>query len=205
MGTAPLKGPPTDLHRIPLNVVSVSPSKLIRVSWHNTGEPHFGRTGTKRFDDKSRPAKNRVGTCYLGMSLLVAFAESVLHDREPNNGAFEVPSADIDNRFAVSFSGPDLRLAVLAGPSLKLLGGSAQLTGTSQYKLPREWARAIVRHPDNVDGFIYVSRHINDDYAVVLFERDSARPLKMTMKEVVSLSDHPDFVVTMKALNVKPS
>jgi hypothetical protein len=204
MGTAPLKGPPSDLHKIPLNVVSVSPSKLIRVSWYDTGEPHFGRTGTKRFDDKSRPAKNRVGTCYLGMSLLVAFAESVLHDREPTGGAFEVPSDEIDKRFAVSFSGPDLRLVVLAGPPLKLLGGNAQLTGTSQYRLPRDWARAIARHPASVDGFIYVSRHINDEYAVVLFERDHAKPLSMAMEKTVPLADHPDFVATMKALNVRP-
>jgi hypothetical protein len=63
-----------------LKRISVDPEKLIRVSRHNTNEPYFGNSRRNRFDDPV----GKYGTCYFGMSLAVAVAETLLHDRGQN-------------------------------------------------------------------------------------------------------------------------
>jgi hypothetical protein len=113
-GTLPLRLPPVDIDQRVLDIVPVSPKALIRVSRYNTGEPFFGRTGACRFDD----AAKQFGTCYLGFDLPVAFAESVLHNKEPDSSGFAVPGSEIDACFALSFSGKDLKLAKLYGAAL---------------------------------------------------------------------------------------
>lgn len=52
-------------------------SKLYRISRYSSGEPYFGRTGANRFDDPTRAKARRFGTCYLGLSLEVAIAETM--------------------------------------------------------------------------------------------------------------------------------
>lgn len=197
-GTLPLKRPPANFHAIHLDIESVPPSSLCRISGHSTGEPYFGRTAGCRFDDASR----QFGTCYLGTDLQVAFAESVLHHLEPKDGCFCVPESEISRRFALHFDGPDLRLANLTGSSLLVLGGNGELTGTADYSLPQQWAEAVVFHPDQVDGLIYISRRVSGSLAVVLFERDRATPIDMSMTAAVPLHEHVDFIRTMRTFNV---
>ena len=50
-GTHQLTAPRTDINKRDLVITEVSRASLCRVSQHNTGEPHFGRTGDCRFDD----------------------------------------------------------------------------------------------------------------------------------------------------------
>lgn len=204
MAVSPLKPPGLNFAEIPLDIEMVSPSLLHRVSDYTTREPFFGRTNSKRFDDPGRVASKRFGTCYLGLSLTVAFSESVLHDLEPDQGAFRLPETEITRRYAWSFQGPDLRLANLTGTSLLLLGGHAELCGTTNYALTKKWARAVANHPDNVDGFLYMSRRVNDSLAVVPFERNAASHPNITPATYWKLDEHPDFPATMKKLNVKP-
>lgn len=90
----------------------------------------------------------------------------------------------------IRFDGIPLTLANLTGVSLKRLGGHAGLTGTASYVTPKRWSAAIHAHPDDVDGFVYMSRHVNDEKAVVLFDRARGR-LHMTV--ATSLSQHPQF------------
>ena len=169
------------------------------MSRHDTGEPYFGKSGANRFDD---PAKV-FGTCYLGLSLTVAFAESVLHDADPGGGHFHVPPDDISQRYALSFDGPGLRLANLTGSHLSLLGGNGEISGSADYTLPQLWSSALHAHPQAVDGFLYMSRLINDSLAVVLFERVQRGARKMRMADSVTLSAHTDFLATMAQLRVK--
>ena len=84
--SAPLKPPPSDLHDISLETVEVQVGSLYRISKHASGEPYFGRSAGNRFDDNSRPPSKRYGTCYLGLTLQVAIAETVLHDLMPMGG-----------------------------------------------------------------------------------------------------------------------
>jgi hypothetical protein len=189
----------------PLDIEMVPSEALYRVSGHDSGEPFFGRSGANRFDDPNRVKSKRFGTCYLGLSLKVAFAESVLHDLEPSQGTFYLPDTEITRRFALSFTGPELRLANLTGTALLLLGGNAELSGTSNYVLSQQWARAVARHPDDVDGFLFMSRRVNDSLAVVLFQRDATAPPKLTMANACALDKHPDFLDTLQKFRVKPA
>lgn len=201
-GTSLLPPPPSDLHRQQLDIVTVRPSELVRVSRHDTGEPYFGRSGGNRFDDAGADPVQRFGTCYLGLGLTVAFAESVLHDLEPEGGRFVLPASEIDSRYALSFKGKPLRLANLTGTSLLRLGGHGEMSGTPNYHLPQAWAAALVAHPDCIDGLLYMSRRINNDVAVVLFHRSGARLPGLQLKRAVPLAHHRDFLAAVANLHV---
>jgi hypothetical protein len=203
MAALPLQRPVAQFHELPLRIIDVPPASLCRISWHYTGEPHFGRKAANRFDDFTPDEAKRYGTCYLGLSLLVAFAESVLHNAVPEKGRFEVPQAAIAERYVLRFSGAPLRLADLTGSALTILGGSGELSGTPDYALPQEWSRAVCAHPANVDGFLYMSRLITNGYAVVLFERDISKPLDLKIASHVRLPMHTDFRNAVDNLNVK--
>lgn len=204
MGATPLKPPGVDFPVTPLDIEMVSPSLLFRVSSHKSGEPYFGRSCANRFDDPGKVASKRFGTCYMGFSLTVAFAESVLHDLEPTKGQFALPETEITRRFALTFNGPDLRLANLTGTALLALNGNGELSGTSDYALSQAWAKAVFAHPANVDGFIYMSRRVTNSLAVVLFERTQSSPLPVRMVDYWPLHKHPDYTATINDLRVKP-
>ena len=199
---ARLPPPGANFSRLPLDVQVLSPSVLCRISTHDTGEPYFGRSRGNRFDDPQAKRANRFGTCYLGLNLTVAIAESLLHNAEPENGRFVVPVSEIDACYAFRFSGPGLRLANLTGTPLLLLNGNAEISGTTDYKLTQKWARAVYEHPEQVDGFLYMSRRVNDSMAVVLFERDPKKPLALTPSSPIRLCAHPEFAASVHRLRL---
>ena len=55
---------------------------------------------------------------------------------------------------------------------------------------------AVHQHPEAVDGFLYMSRHVNTDRAVVLFDR--ARP-KLTRARYTAFIDYPGALATVLA------
>lgn len=146
-------------------------AELVRVSRYNTGEPHFGSSGSNRFDAPGCPAAPEYATCYFGTNLTVAIAETLLHNELPVAGHFPVAPDFIDEHFVLRFTGQPLRLANLTGTHLKRLGGHADLSGTGDYAIPRQWSRAVHDNPGLYDGILYMSRHVNTDTAVVLFDR----------------------------------
>jgi hypothetical protein len=124
-----------------------------------------------RFDDRSPVKSKRFGTCYCGLDLEVAIAETILHDEMPDRGHFKIAYSEFSNRHLVRFAGDKLVLANLTGASLKSLAGDGSMSTIMPYRLPQLWSMAIHRHPSNVDGIIYMSRHVNDKKAVVIFDR----------------------------------
>ena len=186
-----------------LSTVSIDPAGLIRLSSHDTGEPYFGKTGWNRFDDPNLDVSARYGTCYFGESLAVAIAETILHDRTPIRGYFFVEPTLIGQVFVVEFAGSPLTLIELTGAELRRMGGHAGLTGTSHYRTPQHWSSAIFNHPDQVDGFTYMSRHMNDEKAIVLFDRARS---KLQMTAATPLTSHPDFgsVATSLYIRTRP-
>jgi hypothetical protein len=185
-----------------LKTMSVQPDTLIRVSGHNTNEPYFGKLNAGRFDDPNPDVTARYGTCYAGMSLAVGVAETLLRDRTPVQGYYVVELAVIMQRYVIQFTGQPLVLADLTGAELKRIGGHAELTGTSTYDIPKQWSVALHAHPDNVDGFVYMSRHKNDEKAVLLFDR--AAP-KLQMTTATPLHLHPDFGQVATELYIRSS
>lgn len=166
-----LKPPPRNISRIKLETKTVCAKDLYRISRYSTGEPFFGKTANNRFDDRSNPIKNRFGTCYFGFDLETAISETILHDEIPVNGVFYIAYSEIDSRYLVRFEKGSLTLADLTGLSLKKLGGDGSLSTITPPDLPQLWSMAVHRHPQCVDGIYYMSRHLNDRPAVVVFER----------------------------------
>ncbi len=195
-----LKLPPAGFASQPLLTLPQDPADLVRVSAHASGEPYFGRRGANRFDDPRLPESDRFGTCYLGRGIVVAMAETVLHDEVAVNGEFKVALDELTRRYVVSFTGSALTLANCTGVALKRMGLDAGLSAAS-YAETQQWSITIHDHPQGVDGFLYMSRHINDDYAVVLFDR--AKP-KFRAARYEPLLSNADAANAISALHVVP-
>jgi RES domain len=173
-----LQPPPADFATWNLETKEVDPSTLYRISGHLSGEPYFGRSADKRFDDPSVDATTRYGVCYLGRRLSAAFAETVLHNEVPVNGEFTIAETEIARRFLVRFEGTaPLSLANFTGSGLRNNGATAELTTTPDYDLSQQWSAATHAHPQDVDGILYMSRQLNTGQAVALFAR-AARKLR---------------------------
>jgi hypothetical protein len=170
-----LAAPSADFATLTLTTVSKSASRLLRVSKYDSGEPHFGRSANNRFDDPDPVAANRFGTCYLAFDAKTAIAETVLHDLMPEAGWFRVAEVELASRYLYRFEDSDLVLVDLTGVPLKRLGGEASISSEVPPKTPQLWAKAIHAHPANVDGILYMSRHLNTKKAVILFDRAASK------------------------------
>ncbi len=154
-----------------IEVVSLPAAELYRISGFETGEPYFGKSGANRFDAPGWVSgAPEYACCYFALSFDVALAESLLHDAIPKRGKFGIAKSEIDRRWVHRFSA-NLNLFDLTGHLLKKMHGHAALTGMSSYKIPQAWAKAVFDNPLKVDGFIYVSRHLPNGKAIVLFDR----------------------------------
>lgn len=186
----------TDLDVVPLPV-----PELVRISGFATGEPYFGISGGNRFDAPGCLANSpEYATCYLGLSFDVAFAESLLHDAMPFKGRFRVASSEFDRRWVHRFVA-SLDLFDLTGYLLKTMGGHAGLSGTGSFKVTQKWAKAIFDNPRRVDGFIYISRHLPNSQAVVLFDR--ARSKLALSGKASSLNSAPELLQAIRNFRIE--
>lgn len=190
--SAAIPVPPPDLGSRRLEIRTLAPAKLLRIARDNPKIPllNFRATKAHRFDAPDRS----FGTLYVADSLAVCFAETLLRGDVKggplDSGRTFIPESEIASRVVVALDGEPLRLALFTGAALKRLGGDARLSSTVPYKVPQQWAKALHDHPEGVDGFIYMSRHVNDREAVVLFERAKER---LTASVQTRLLDHPDL------------
>jgi RES domain len=176
-GPPPLRPPPlppSDIHSRKL-ALRRGARDLIRIGGRGHPALNFRATGANRFDAPERDYR----TLYAASSLEVCFAETLLRgDRKTNplvGGATFIPVQELEKWDVFQLMDHGLSLAVLAGPALKRLGGDAGVSSVTPYDVPQAWSQALHSHPANVDGVIYMSRHINTMEAVVLFERASVR------------------------------
>lgn len=89
-----LNAPAPDFAQLPLKIHAVPVTRLRRVSRHGAGEPFFGNSGAYRFDDPARV----FGTCYCGLALDTAIAETILHDELPEQGQFRIHEDEFMHR-----------------------------------------------------------------------------------------------------------
>jgi hypothetical protein len=160
----------------PLPSVTMRPSKLVRISRGTENEPFFGTSGANRFDAPGCPAAPEYATCYFGTTLAVAIGETVLHDLTPVGGEFLVPRADLEAQNVLRVDGGLLHLADLAG--------------TDDYAITQQWALAVYLNRGSLDGFQYMSRHINTAIAVALFDRAKQ---KLKLKSYIKLLNERGF------------
>lgn len=201
MGASPLGPPPPPiLFETALPIQHLHPARLVRVSAYTDGEPFFGVSGNNRFDAPGcKDGFPEYAACYLGTSLEVALAESILHDEVPVQGQFRLTAAHFQRRYALYFDGDPLHLLDLSGAQLKRLGGSAELTGTPDYAMPQQWARAVFSNPSRFDGFSFMSRHYNTGRAVALFDRARS---KMALARYAPLVNAAGFARAQKKLGI---
>jgi hypothetical protein len=195
-----LTGPSKNFADTKLVTRDIDPANLVRVSRYNTGEPYFGRTGGNRFDDPR--SRGKYGTCYFGFDLRCAFAETVLHDESPDLklGGFRIATTELE-RYVLSFAGSTLNVAVLTGVPLKNLGGDGTLSTIKPYDVPQQWSVAVHKHPQQVDGFLYISRHVNTAEALVLFDRAAT---KLTLKDAIPFQEYPGAAGVLMDFRVHP-
>ncbi|WP_258170057.1 RES family NAD+ phosphorylase [Burkholderia multivorans] len=156
--------------------------------------------GGNRFDDPRK--RGRYGTCYFGFDLHCAFAETVLHDEvaDLELGGFPLVTTELE-RYVLSFTGRPLNVAVLHGVPLKNLGGDGALSTVVPYDIPQQWSAAVYRHRQHVDGFLYMSRHLNTSEALVLFDRAAPR---LAPSAAVPFRDHPAAARVLRDFNILP-
>lgn len=184
-----------------LPVLRLLPRRLVRISRYPTGEPYFGSSGVNRFDAPgSLTGTPEFRCCYLGLSLDVAIAESLLHNEVAVNGEFRFSYRALDQRYVHRFTGSALRVLDLTGATLKRLSGHADLAGTVSYAITQQWSLAVFNNPLKFDGFVYMSRHLNTERAAILFDRVEGR---MHGKPgTLHLPDTPGFAAAAAAFNI---
>ncbi len=197
-----LNPPSKHFGRASLETKEVHPSELFRISRFNSGEPYFGKSRGNRFDANHAKKTDRYGTCYFGFNVHVAFAETVLHNEvaNPKHGGFRIACSEFD-RYVCTFDGAPLKVAILHGVPLKTIGGDGSLSTVTPYSLPQQWSRAVHDHGAGVDGFLYISRHVNTEEALVVFERAKK---KIKLKEAVKFLDYPGAARVLADFRVHP-
>jgi hypothetical protein len=125
---------------------------------------YFGRNRRFRFDAPS----GEYGVLYLGSDLYCAFIETLGW----HTGVRYVSAADAGTReYCEVTSLRPLRLLELSGAHLPRLGADARLFA-GDHAVARAWSLALWRHPAQIDGIYYPSRHDNHRHCVAVFERD---------------------------------
>jgi len=188
--------PPANLERIDLPVATVDPAELLRL--FPLGKPpiHFrvAKKGRKtyRFDAPN----GEFGVMYCAFSLEVCFAETLLRTRSYRTPADQptlIDESELRSKGIAQLgggAGRQLVLADLTGSGLARLHADGSISTTPRYSVPRQWALALWKHPKRVDGIRYVSRFMNSQLAVALFDRCGDR---LVARRTQPLVDHPDL------------
>lgn len=179
-------------------LVEVDAARLLRLTRFPKSEPYWGRARRYRFDD---PA-GVYGVTYGAERLDVAFAETVLHEQGAFiAGRWVIDQARIDERFVVQFRHPGkpLRLADLTGEALKRLGLNNDLCATEDYTASMRVSAAVHAQVAEADGILYISRQLNTQRAVALFERSGVACAPLP----VALAAHPDLSTLLNQFGVE--
>lgn len=182
-----------------LHLTTLSAHRLLRLSRSPSSEPWWGKSKSYRFDD---PAQ-QFGVTYVALTLDVAFAETVLHQK----GLFVdnhwvVDTARITERYVIGYVHPHaklLRIADLTGARLKALGLNNDICAADDYAGSMALSSAIYHQMPASDGILYVSRQVNTGLAVALFERSGVR----SAAGAVVLERHPDYAAIINLFDVE--
>ena len=197
--------PPANLDRIDLPVVTVDPAALLRLFPFGKPPIHFrvAKKGQKayRFDAPN----GEFGVMYCAFTLEVCFAETLLRTRAYRTPADEptlIDESELRAKGIAKFgggAGQQLVLADLTGSGLARLHADGSISTAPRYSVPRQWALALWQHPKRVDGIRYVSRFMNSQLAVALFDRCEDR---LIARDTQPLLDHRDLPRILDLFNV---
>jgi hypothetical protein len=109
------------------------------------------------------------GVLYAAREALGAFAETFL--RRPGRTLID-PGLLRRKAYVRLEITADLNLIRLAGPSLAILGATAEVVhGGLPYDVPQAWSKALFDHPLHPDGIAYYARHDDEGLCYALFDR----------------------------------
>lgn len=197
--------PPANLDRSDLPTVSVKPGELLRL-FSLGRNPIYFRTPKRgqlayRFDAPG----GEYGVMYCAFSLDVCFAETLLRTRSytrPADRPTLIDESELRSKGIAQLGTTTNRaliLADLAGSSLVRMHCDGSISTVPRYTVPRQWALALWKHPKRVDGIRYVSRFINSQYAVALFDRVADG---LSVAATLPLIEHPDLPRVLDEFNV---
>jgi hypothetical protein len=158
-----LNAPPENLHtrRLPFTTV---PGEIYRISRRKYADPlHWSKKGANRFD----APLHLYGVLYTAANpecaLLEVFGDIWAQDRV-------IPCRELDDfeLCTLTVSHP-LSVADFTGNNLNRLGTDANLFASLDYELTRQWADALMNHPECPQGILYHSRKNPLLYSYALF------------------------------------
>ena len=197
--------PPDHLDRIDLPRVTINPAELLRLFPLRKSPIHFrvAKRGRKayRFDAPNE----EFGVMYCAFTLEVCFAETLLRTRAyqtPANQPTLIDETELRAKGVAQLrgsAGQPLILADLTGSGLARLHADGSISTALRYSVPRQWALALWKHPQHIDGIRYVSRFMNSQLAVALFDRCEDGLIAHQMQPLV---DHPDLPRILDLFNV---
>lgn len=172
----------------------VQPSTLHRIARRTQAlhEPYFGTNAANRFDAPN----GEFGVCYVARRVSVCFAETVIRSPALNAatwppGKLLIDEDAIRERVVLDFDrSSELLLLDFAGASQLLLGADATVSSASDYALPQAWSYALYNAFPKADGLVYMSRHVNTQRAMAIFDRARA---KLRVSRSIPLIEHSSF------------
>jgi RES domain len=155
--------PPPDFRTRELPTIS-SQGTWYRLSDQNfPSSLYFDRSGKGRFDSPDQG----YGILYVGADVFASWIEC--YGR--THGAKGVSEIALRQRNLYEIdSQRELVFADVTGNGLVKMGADARLSSGS-YSAARQWAQAILDHPQKVDGIRYRSRHDDARYCYGIFQR----------------------------------
>ena len=127
------------------------------------------------------PWRRLVGSCLLRS--YGAFAETFL--RQPGRTLIDTGLLRRKAYVRLEITA-DLTLIRLAGPSLAILGATAEVVhGGLPYDAPQAWSKALFDHPLRPDGIAYYARHDDEGLCYAIFDR-ARRSLREINRELGS-------------------
>jgi RES domain len=161
--------PPDDLHKRTLDVVTLSPQEVVRISWEGEGlfwSPEPGKAPRARFDAPG----GEYQVHYSALCLDGAFVEALLRQEQPPILTW----SDIKQRelFTLRLT-RTIRVMPIFGPQLRQMGGTAAVA-SGAYSSSRQWSLVLSQWADTdglLDGLLYPSRHDDTQRCLALFSR----------------------------------
>jgi hypothetical protein len=159
-------------------------------------EPWWRTDCQSRFDDVCR----KFGVTYVAQRLETAFAETVIHEAGfHSGGSWLLPWKKIEERWIVRYSHPaKLTLIDLTGVQLKRLGLNNDISSTNDYAFTQELSHAVHEQVPQAQGIYYVSRQLNTQFVIALFQRSGVR----CSPPYTRLDRHPGLWKVIRKFNV---
>jgi hypothetical protein len=180
-----------------LRLAAIALTNVFRIYHHRHPDPlGCSRTPSRFSDPTSVPEAPGFGVLYLGESLKVCFAETLLRDKaNARLGQVTLPMSVIESRqVATIASHQPLTLVDLRRDGPLQMGIPSDAVRSSDHNLGRAWSLSLHQHPQQPDGIIYPSR-LNEDLNVAVYDRAIG---KLHCIEVCPLTSHPDLLEVLE-------